>query len=124
MDLKDYQLFTRTTAVYPGANQRGFQEINYLTLGLVSEAGEVAGKLKKVIRGDTVLPEAFLSEVSDVLWYLTRIADNLGVTLEDIADYNAAKLTKRKETNTIKGDGDNREKEVASTTTASNPELH
>lgn len=51
MNLNDYQLFTRTTAVYPGANEHGFQEMNYLVLGLASEAGEVAGKLKKVIRG-------------------------------------------------------------------------
>jgi NTP pyrophosphatase (non-canonical NTP hydrolase) len=109
MDIKDYQLFTRTVAVYPGAGEQGFPEINYLVLGLTSEAGEVAGKLKKVIRGDNVAPESFLSEVSDVLWYLARIADNLGLTLEDIADYNVAKLTKRKELDTIKGEGDQRE---------------
>ncbi len=96
--------------------------MNYLVLGLASEAGEVAGKLKKVIRGDKVEPEAFLSEVSDVLWYLARIADNVGVTLEDIAEYSKNKLTKRMETNTIKGDGDKREDE--STVTTGNAELH
>ena len=120
MNLNEYQVWTRTTAVYPGAMEQGFQEINYLTLGLASEAGEVAGKLKKVIRGDEVKPEAFLSEVSDVLWYLTRICDNIGITVENLAEYNVSKLEKRKENNTIKGDGNNRE----SNTTAGNTELH
>lgn len=108
MNLNEYQQFTRTTIAYP-CQVRSFEEMNYLVLGLTSEAGEVAGKLKKIIRGDEVAPEAFLSEVSDVLWYLVRIADNMGVTLEDLATYNAAKLSKRLETNTIKGDGDTRE---------------
>jgi hypothetical protein len=72
----------------------------------------VAGKLKKIIRGDEVRPEAFLSEVSDVLWYLTRICDNLGITLEQLADYNHAKLEARKATNTIKGDGDTVESRI------------
>ena len=109
MNLNDYLAFTRTTAIYPGAGEKGFNEVLYLTLGLVSESGEVAGKLKKIIRGDPVPPEAFLSEVGDVLWYLVRLCDNLGITVEQLADHNAAKLTKRKETNTIQGDGDNRE---------------
>jgi NTP pyrophosphatase (non-canonical NTP hydrolase) len=112
MDLKQYQDWTLTTAVYPGAGERGFGEANYLVLGLASEAGEVAGKLKKIIRGDEVRPEAFLSEVSDVLWYLTRICDNLGITLEQLADYNHAKLEARKATNTIKGDGDTVESRI------------
>lgn len=116
MNLNKYQEWTRTTAVYPGANEHGFQEMNYLVLGLASEAGEVAGKLKKVIRGDEVEPEAFLSEVSDVLWYLVRISDNIGITLGELAEYNKNKLIKRQQTNTIKGDGDKRE--------SNNTELH
>jgi NTP pyrophosphatase (non-canonical NTP hydrolase) len=109
MNINEYQDWTITTAVYPGAGQGGFREINYLTLGLASEAGEVAGKLKKIIRGDQVAPEDFISEVSDVLWYLTRICSNLSITVEQLADYNVAKLTKRLETNTIQGSGDHRE---------------
>lgn len=108
MDLKQYQEFTLTTAVYPGAGEHGFQEVVYLTLGMASEAGEVAGKLKKIIRGDDMDPEAFVSECSDVLWYLTRLCDNMGITLEQLAEYNYVKLSKRKEANTIQGNGDNR----------------
>lgn len=106
MDIKKYQDWTLTTAVYPGAGQHNFDEVLYLTLGLASESGEVAGKLKKIIRGDVVEPEDFLSELSDVLWYLARLCDNVGISMEDLADYSHAKLEARKATNTIKGDGD------------------
>lgn len=116
MDLKQYQDWTLSVSVYPGAGEHGFEEANYLVLGLASEAGEVAGKLKKIIRGDNVHPESFLSEVSDVLWYLTRICDNVGITLEQLADYNYAKLEARKATDTIKGSGET----IESRTTADN----
>lgn len=112
MDLNQYQSWTLTTAVYPGAGSHDFQEVNYLVLGLASESGEVAGKLKKIIRGDNVDPESFLSEVSDVLWYLTRICDNVGITLEQLADYNYAKLEARKATDTIKGSGETIESRI------------
>lgn len=76
----------------------------YLTLGLSNEAGEFAGRIKKVIRGDNVDPETVLSEAGDVLWYLTRICDNLGIALEDVAEYNYQKLMKRQKEGSIQGD--------------------
>lgn len=106
MNINEYQKWTLSTAVYPGAGKHGFDEATYLTLGLVSEAGEVAGKLKKIIRGDTVQPEAFLAEIGDVLWYLTRLIDNVGLTVEDVADFNHHKLEERKKLHTIMGSGD------------------
>ena len=106
MNLIKYQEWTLSTAVYPNAGKHGFDEMNYLVHGLTSEAGEVAGKLKKIIRGDKPDAEALVSELSDVLWYLTRICDNVGINLEQLADYNFAKLEERKKTNTIKGSGD------------------
>jgi NTP pyrophosphatase (non-canonical NTP hydrolase) len=106
LNLDKYTEFTRTTAQYPGAGTHSFEEIVYLTLGLASESGEVAGKLKKIVRGDRVEPEAFVSEVGDVLWYLVRICDNLNISLEQLADLNAAKLSQRVVDNTIKGNGD------------------
>lgn len=109
MQIKQYQDWTINTAVYPGAGSGNFGEALYLVLGLASEAGEVAGKLKKIVRGDEVTPEAFVSELSDVLWYLARICSHAGITLEDLAEFNYAKLTKRQETDTIQGDGDTRE---------------
>ena len=104
MDVKQYQEWTITTSIYPGAGEHGFNEALYLTLGLTSEAGEVAGKVKKIIRGDTIEQESLVSEMSDVLWYLTRMCDNLGFNLEDLADYNYKKLEGRKAKGTIQGE--------------------
>lgn len=104
MNIIDYQKWTLTTAVYPEAGQHTFNETVYLTLGLASEAGEFAGRIKKVIRGDQVTPESILSELGDCLWYLARLADNMGITLEDAASYNMHKLNARKQEGTIKGD--------------------
>jgi NTP pyrophosphatase (non-canonical NTP hydrolase) len=112
MQINDYQTWTITTAVYPGAGEHSLPEGMYLTLGLASEAGEVAGKLKKFIRGDKPDPEGFLSELSDVLWYLARLCDNIGITMEDLADYNYKKLEQRKATNTIKGNGESVESRI------------
>lgn len=95
-------------AIYPG--DRG---IEYLILGLASEAGEVAGKFKKIIRDkdgvmDAETRSAMADEVGDVLWYVTMLSMELGFTLDQIADRNASKLRSRSERNAIKGDGDNR----------------
>ena len=87
--------------------------IVYPTLGLVNEAGEFAGKIKKVFRdkhGDFTpeVKEALKGELGDVLWYLTQICTNLGFTLEEIAEANLDKLFSRLERGTIQGEGDNR----------------
>ena len=108
MDINKYQEWTLSTAVYPGAGEHSFQEVVYLTLGLASEAGEVAGKLKKIVRGDKVDPEAFVSEVGDCLWYVARLCDNMGITMEQLAEYNVNKLEARKTKDTIQGEGDAR----------------
>ena len=108
MNLNDYKDFTLKTAVYPGAGEHTFNEALYLTLGLASEAGEVAGKIKKIVRGDKVDPYSVVSEMSDVLWYIVRLADNMGLTLEDLAEINFTKLSSRMDAGTIQGEGDNR----------------
>jgi NTP pyrophosphatase (non-canonical NTP hydrolase) len=87
--------------------------IVYPTLGLVNEAGEFAGKIKKIFRDkDGVISDqdrdALKSELGDVLWYLTQICTNLGITLEEVAEANLDKLFSRLERNQIQGDGDNR----------------
>lgn len=95
-------------AVYPG--DKG---VEYLILGLASEAGEVAGKLKKIIRDkegvmDAESRGAIADEIGDVLWYVTMLSMELGFTLDQVADRNAAKLRDRAERGKIKGDGDSR----------------
>jgi len=104
MDLIDYQKKIRLFDQYHEPTR--FQA---LIMGLCSESGEVAGKVKKVMRGDGKLEKAALiSEFGDVLWYLTRLADMLNVNIPEIAKLNYEKLSSRYERNTIKGDGDDR----------------
>lgn len=87
--------------------------IVYPTLGLANEAGEVAGKVKKLFRdkGGEISAddrEELKYELGDVLWYLTQICTELDLTLEEVAEANITKLLSRLERGTIGGDGDKR----------------
>lgn len=87
--------------------------IVYPTLGLLNEAGEVAGKIKKIFRDkqgqiSAADREALKQELGDVLWYLAQIATELDLTLEEVAAANLTKLFSRLERGKIQGDGDNR----------------
>ena len=109
MNFNDYQKKSRKTAGYPAIGH----PVIYPALGLTNEAGEVAGKLKKVFRdkGGEISAEtksALKAELGDVLWYLAQVATELDLTLDEIAEYNIEKLYSRLERGTIKGDGDNR----------------
>ncbi len=105
MDFSEYQLKAMTFAVYPKE-----RALEYSTLGLTSEAGEVAGKVKKYIRGDvhSLTQHEVASELGDVLWYCAAVADASGIDLQIVANNNIEKLTKRKSAGTIKGSGDDR----------------
>lgn len=108
-DLNSYQQFALTTAIYP---DRG-NNLIYPTLGLVGEAGEVAEKVKKVIRDDGgVLNETnkakIALELSDVCWYMATLASELGISLSEIFNMNVEKLSSRKERGTLSGSGDDR----------------
>jgi NTP pyrophosphatase (non-canonical NTP hydrolase) len=102
MTFDEYQEFARSTAVYPEDCK-----VVYPTLGLCGEAGEVAEKIKKHMRDGRSLVGVGL-ELGDVLWYISALADDLGVTLEEIAQSNVDKLQSRKERGKIGGSGDNR----------------
>jgi NTP pyrophosphatase (non-canonical NTP hydrolase) len=102
MTFDEYQEFARSTAIYPEDCK-----VVYPTLGLCGEAGEVAEKIKKHMRDGRTLVGVGL-ELGDVLWYISALADDLGVTLEEIAQANMSKLSSRMERNKITGDGDNR----------------
>lgn len=108
MDMNAYQAAAKETAVFP--KDLG---IVYTTLGLTSEAGEVADKVKKVIRdNDGVFTEeirdAIKRELGDVLWYVSGLAWELGYTLEDVAATNIIKLSSRFQRGQIGGSGDDR----------------
>lgn len=108
MTLNEYQRMALETAVYP----KGYKVV-YPALGMNGEAGEVADKVKKVIRDggsfyDEEEREALAMEAGDVLWYCATMANDLGYTLEEIARKNYDKLHSRQLRGKIGGSGDNR----------------
>ena len=109
MTFDEYQKKSRETAVYPSAGSNFI----YPTLGLAGEAGEVAEKIKKILRdhGGVVkseLKEEIKKELGDVLWYVAQISTEFGLSLRDIAVANLEKLQSRKNRGQIQGSGDNR----------------
>lgn len=112
MNLSDYQQEAATTAIYPEMGTGSVTALAYCALGL-GEAGELQGKVKKILRDDcsvvsTEKREAIAAELGDVLWYVAMLASELGYSLDGIAEANLAKLASRQERNKIGGSGDNR----------------
>ena len=109
MELNAYQVSARSTARYPDVGSNP----TYPTLGLCGEAGEVADKVKKVMRDrngvfDAETREAIKLELGDVLWYVAQLATELGLSLEDVASANLSKLQSRSQRGTLQGEGDHR----------------
>lgn len=109
MDLRRYQQLSRATARYPDAGQNPI----YPTLGLCGEAGEVADKVKKVLRDrggvfDEEVREGLRAELGDVLWYVAQLATELGFDLEEVAQANLDKLASRAARGVLGGSGDRR----------------
>lgn len=103
MDFKQYQTKAFTTATDSSKN------IYYMTLGMAGEAGEIANKVKKVMRDNAELDKDDIKkEIGDVLWYCAGLCTLLGIELEDVAETNIKKLLSRKERGVISGSGDNR----------------
>jgi NTP pyrophosphatase (non-canonical NTP hydrolase) len=111
MYMNDYQTAARRTAMG--------NSLDHFVMGLTEEAGEVAGVMKRFHRGDdkylgldadisNLAKDKLKAEIGDVLWYIAMIADELEITLEEVAKYNIDKLADRAARKTIKGEGDNR----------------
>ena len=100
-----YQEQAKETAIFPPD-----RALEYLTLGLVGEAGEVANKVKKVIRDNKIYKSDvdIGSEIGDVLWYCAMLCDCLDLNLGKIMEDNLDKLRSRKERGVLGGSGDNR----------------
>ena len=109
MNFTEYQELAKSTAIYP----KKYETI-YPALGLCGEAGEVAEKIKKSIRDglhnwpDEQFKEDLTKELGDVLWYISALASDLDISLNEIAESNLQKLASRKKRNVIGGSGDNR----------------
>lgn len=108
MTLNEYQNLSKQFVKFPDNHT-----ITYPALGLASEAGEVAGVVKKAIRDRSNLAladlgPAVIPELGDCLWYIAILAYNLGYSLEDVANYNYNKLSDRAARGVIGGSGDSR----------------
>lgn len=109
MTFKEYQEKAKATALYPSIQE----SYVYPALGLTNEAGEVAGKIKKIFRDNNgkltdEIRHALAKEIGDVMWYVAQLSTELGLSLEDVAQLNIDNLAGRKERGTLHGSGDNR----------------
>jgi NTP pyrophosphatase (non-canonical NTP hydrolase) len=108
-----YALNTYQADAWDFAKQTSSHEhdLNHWAFGACEEAGEVAGVMKRLLRGDIDLEaarERMLPELGDLLWYLAATAQEIGLTLEEVARVNINKLSDRRERNVLQGSGDNR----------------
>jgi NTP pyrophosphatase (non-canonical NTP hydrolase) len=111
MTFKEYQNSALQTLLYPGSGE--ILGLAYVVLGLNGEAGEVAEKVKKLLRDSDSqmtpeIKETLLLEAGDVLWYLGALCHELGVSLDEVAQKNVQKLSQRKIRGVLKGSGDYR----------------
>ena len=109
MKFGEYQTRSRETALYPNLGSN----FVYPTLGLAGEAGEVSEKVKKVLRDrngdmDDETRAAISKELGDVLWYVSNLATELGLSLDQVATDNLKKLASRKDRGKLSGEGDDR----------------
>ncbi len=110
MTFDEYQKLALTTAQYTGDE---LKDIMHWVLGVTGESGEIAEKVKKIIRdknGEVSAADKteLAKEIGDVLWYLATLAHQLGVSFDKVAADNLAKLKSRQERGVIGGSGDNR----------------
>ena len=103
MEMNDYQERAASTAIYKAEHS-----VIYPALGLAAEAGEVANKVKKILRDGTFNREAIADEVGDCLWYIAALCRDLNVNMADLARNNLQKLEDRKRRGKIAGSGDKR----------------
>lgn len=106
MNIDTYQEQASETAIYK-------DKMIYPTLGLAGEAGEIANKVKKILRDNSgdleeSVRENLIYELGDVLWYVAALATDLKVELSEVARRNVEKLNSRKNRGVIGGSGDNR----------------
>jgi NTP pyrophosphatase (non-canonical NTP hydrolase) len=110
MTFDEYQKQALTTAHFSGDE---LKDIMHWVLGVTGESGEIAEKVKKIIRDkEGVFTDEdkteLAKEIGDVLWYLATLSHQLGVPFDSVAAGNLAKLKSRQERGVIGGSGDNR----------------
>ena len=111
MQMWMYQKDAGKTAQYPGRGD--LDGLLYTTLGLAGEAGEIANKVKKIMRDDSYIltdemKKAIKKELGDLLWYFAETCTNLELDMSEIAHENLLMLKDRQVRDVIKGSGDDR----------------
>ena len=101
--MNDYQKAAASTAIYPMT-----AAVVYPALGLAGEAGEVANKVKKIIRDGKFDRQAIADELGDCLWYIAALCRDLNIDMQTVADNNIKKLRDRQRRGKIAGSGDTR----------------
>jgi len=109
MTFREYQLKAKESARFPEKENNFI----YAALALMGEAGEVSEKIKKIWRDknkqvDAEDREEIKKELGDVLWYLSQLAEQLGIDFDDVAQTNLEKTQSRLARDVISGSGDNR----------------
>lgn len=110
MTLDEYQKEALVTAVFTDDE---FRDLAHWVFGVSGEAGEIAEKIKKIVRDKSGYPDdedkrELVKEMGDVLWYLAVLAEHLGVSFDEVGKQNISKLRDRQKRNKIHGTGDNR----------------
>ena len=103
LDMEEYQKSAAETAIYSSKHA-----VIYPALGLAAEAGEVANKVKKILRDGDFDRKAIADEIGDCLWYIAALCRDLNVSMNDVARANLSKLQDRQKRGVISGSGDNR----------------
>tara|TARA_B100001057_G_C22797474_1_gene930213 strand:+ start:283 stop:639 length:357 start_codon:yes stop_codon:yes gene_type:complete len=103
MDMDDFQKLAAETAIYSNKHA-----VIYPALGLAAEAGEVANKVKKILRDGDFDRKAIADEIGDCLWYIAALCRDLNVSMNDVAKTNLFKLQDRQKRGVISGSGDDR----------------
>lgn len=103
LDMDKYQKQAATTAIYDQKHA-----IIYPALGLAAEAGEVANKVKKIMRDGKLDRDGIASEIGDCLWYIAALCRDLNIDMENVAYENLEKLHGRQKRGTLRGNGDKR----------------
>ena len=98
-----YQSRAADTAIYKEEDK-----VIYPALGLSAEAGEVANKVKKILRDGKFDKKDIADEIGDCMWYIAALCRDIGIDMKDVAQINLDKLQDRKERGTLKGNGDKR----------------
>jgi len=114
MKFNDFQAWVKTTlaAGYPSTYDHAIRML-YCACGLAGEAGEVANKVKKIIRDDNAYlglerREMIIKELGGVLWYFAQMCTELGIMMSEPAITNQLEIDSRCERGTVQGDGDTR----------------